>query len=197
MKAKAQIDAAAGVQTEQYAYATLYEGTREALLAAVPGLLPELFADGSERNKRGQVVRQRIGAIDGREVRTTWLRERGKYSVYVYRNPEEREQFEAADVQRRQNERARDDILRVGPRGRAKACLDGAGISLIMAFNMTDDSTRLYGFSAEAKARVKEHFQKIMWWFENGGFEPRLGAVASGDSEFQRFMARAAPTSRA
>lgn len=171
-----------GVKIESLNWATAYEGTREDLIAAGIGLHVDLLPDGTKRDKRGRCIRRCEGQINGRKVTTTWMRERGKYAVYVHRTPDEEKRLLAAEEAR--------DLQNGGAKRMAQKEFDyGAGF-LIRAFNMTDDPDRPYRFSEEAKAKVKEHLQKVMWWFENGGFEPRFGAIASGDSEFQRFMSR-------
>ena len=84
------------------------------------------------------------------------------------------------------------EMVEIGPRVMAKTMLDGAGISLVMAFNMTNDPAKPWRFPAETQTKAARLVQEIIALFERGGFEERRGPVAQADGEFQRFMQRAA-----
>lgn len=201
--AVAQTSTIPGVRTWQGVFAIGYEGKLDDLLAAVPGLDAHMFADGAKRDKRGRVVRKGDGVVDSRTVQTKWLRERGRYQVYVRRTPEEREQFEeenrvaAREAPNRafaeySRQRRLEALANGTLQDEARACFTGAGISLIMAFNMTDDPDRPYCFPEATKTEAKKHFLALRKLFEEGGFEARTGALTQADPEFQRFVQRAA-----
>jgi hypothetical protein len=84
------------------------------------------------------------------------------------------------------------EAVQIGPRVVARTMLDGAGISLVMAFNMTNDPAKPWRFPAETQAKAARLFQEIIVLFERGGFEESRAPAAQADSGFQRFMRRAA-----
>lgn len=184
-------------QVREYWYATLYEGTREELLAR--GVLSDasLFADGSERDARGRVKRTRNAEIDGRRVAVTWLRERGLYEVKIATTGEERETRLAQDVRERDErhaakraERLAIETAELGPRQVAKGILEGAGVSLAMAFNMTEDPTYPWRFPQEVHEHVRELYAELIELFENGGLREDRVSLAQRDAQFQRFISR-------
>lgn len=62
---------APGVKRTELSWGYYLEGKKEALIAS--GLAePSWFADRSQRNKRGQIVRSKKLIVDGRKVQTTW-----------------------------------------------------------------------------------------------------------------------------
>lgn len=194
------------IEVEERHWATVHCGTREALITA--GLArPEQFP-GEPGCGKTSTVFPAAGAERKKQIRrrSTYL-----YEVAFYKTGEETAAYMAAfqaesaaaqeklrtEEERRYAEAGRRlkraALADGGPRGMAMAAMAGAAVSLAMAFNIKDDPDRPYGFPAETKAAVRDHLDRIMELFKHGGFEPRLGAVAAGDPEFQRFMQRAAP----
>ena len=84
------------------------------------------------------------------------------------------------------------EAVQVGPHVVAKTMLDGAGISVVMAFNMTNDPAKPWRFPAETQTKAARLFQEILQLFEHGGFSEQRAPIAQVDGEFQRFMRRAA-----
>jgi len=84
------------------------------------------------------------------------------------------------------------EAVQIGPHALAKTMLDGAGISLVMAFNMTNDPAKPWRFPAETQTKAARLFQEILQLFEHGGFSEQRAAAAQADGEFQRFIKRAA-----
>jgi len=84
------------------------------------------------------------------------------------------------------------EMVAIGPHVMAKAMLDGAGLSLVMAFNMTNDPARPWRFPAETQTKAARLFQEILQLFDQGGFSEHRAPIAQTDREFQRFMQRAA-----
>ena len=93
MANSSSIEVAPGVlRTESSFYAYILEGSKDALLSA--GLVQASWlADGTVRNKRGNVVRTLDFTADGRHIRTTVTSaKRQMVLVYVYHTEAE---FEA------------------------------------------------------------------------------------------------------
>jgi len=83
------------------------------------------------------------------------------------------------------------EMLEIGPRKMAQTMLEGGCISIIAAFNMTDDPARPWRFPKEAHAEAARLLQELGALFEAGGFEEHRGPVVEADETFQRFMDRA------
>ena len=83
------------------------------------------------------------------------------------------------------------EMVAIGPHVMAKAMLDGAGLSLVMAFNMTNDPAKPWRFPAQTHAQAARLFQEILQLFEHGGFSEQRAAAAQADGDFQRFVLRA------
>lgn len=183
----------------EYLYHTIYEGTREELLAR--GVLSDasLFADGSERDARGRVKRTRIAEIDGRRVKVTWQRERGLYEIWIDANDEEREarlaqsarelaEKDAAELAKRRAI----EMAERGPREVAKGIFEGAGVALAVAFNMAGDANYPWRFPRQTHDQVRELYQGLLELFESGGLREDRAGLAQQDAQFQRMLMRVA-----
>jgi hypothetical protein len=84
------------------------------------------------------------------------------------------------------------EMVEIGPRKMAQTFLEGGCISIIAAFNMTDDPARPWRFPKAAHVEAARLLQEIGALFERAGFEESRAPAAQVDGEFQRFMRRAA-----
>jgi hypothetical protein len=82
------------------------------------------------------------------------------------------------------------DMVAIGPRKMAHTYLEGGCISIIAAFNMTDDPARPWRFPKETHDKAVRLLQEISELFGAGGFEDARGAVVQADSAFQDLMAK-------
>lgn len=98
---------APGVTRFASCWGYVLRGRKEDLIAANVAR-PEWFADGTERNKRGQIVRTRRVFADGRKVECRQITAR-RFEVWCYYSEEEQERMSSAASIREKYERAKDD----------------------------------------------------------------------------------------
>lgn len=89
------------------------------------------------------------------------------------------------------------EMVEIGPRKMAHTMLEGAAISAIMAFNMTDDPAKPWRFPKETHAKAARLLQELMALFESGGFAEHRGPVVQVDAAFQAMMAKCRHMDRA
>jgi len=187
--ADAQTATIAKVRVERFDWATLYEGKMEDLIDAGIGLKPDMFADGTKRDKRG-VSRMWKGVVDGREVQTHWKYARGTYVAYFYKTEEEWE--------RTRQERHK---FRIGDRVRVRDLADFEYIVTALPHSVrfygAEESVQAYGLQLVDWGTGKPH--RGSWCAE---VEDNLvlasasysahASIAAEDAGFQRFLRNAA-----
>jgi len=176
-----------------------YIADRETLIAAgvvKPGQFP-----GEPGCGKTSTVFPGAGERKKTRVYVVSLRNRKpfRFGVDVYRTPEERAayieraQFEFQDRQRAQRvAQDRDRLAQCGgARGVAEDALKAGILSLVQAFNLTNDPHHPYAFDEATTAKANALLAEIAQLFGGGGFSARLGAFAQSDPEFQRFVGQA------
>lgn len=82
------------------------------------------------------------------------------------------------------------EMVALGPRKVARTFLDGGCMSIIAAFNMTEDPARPWRFPKESHAQAARLLQEIVALFERGGISEASAPIAEGDAAFQAFIAK-------
>jgi hypothetical protein len=90
------------------------------------------------------------------------------------------------------------ELIKTGvlPAEPAKPSLDAGMLSIIHAFNLTDDPGHGYGFPAETRALAEAMLRDLYKLFQEGEIKPRAAALLETDQPFQRFMQRVRAPSR-
>lgn len=86
------------------------------------------------------------------------------------------------------------EMVALGPRKVARTMLDGGCISIIAAFNMTDDPARPWRFPKETQAAAARLLQQLVALFDRGEISEHSAPIAQDDAAFQALMARCTVT---